>query len=197
MFLSNPPASPANEALYARDVAEDGYVSNCVRLWGWRPDVCDAFMEVRKLLTERAGFSLRERAVLISASAANLGDSYCSLAWGTILAEESSPVTAAAVLRGDASADLTARESALAVWARRVVREPNETTAGDVDRLRAAGLTDEEIFNATVFIAFRIAFSTVNDALGARPDAQMAAEAPAAVREAVTFGRSVSPQASQ
>jgi hypothetical protein len=50
-------------------------------------------------------------------------------------------------------------------------------------------LSEQEIFEATVFIAFRLAFSTVNDALGARPDWQLAAAASPEVRDAVTFGR--------
>ena len=83
MFLSAPKPSEASSAHYARDITDDGYVSNLTRLWAWRPDVFDAFLNARALLTEKAGLSLRERAILVCASAANLGDSYCSLAWGT------------------------------------------------------------------------------------------------------------------
>jgi uncharacterized peroxidase-related enzyme len=197
MFLSTPPPNEAVSALYSRDVADDGYVSNFTRLWAWRPDVFDAFFGLRKLLTDRSGFSLRERSILVCAAAASLGDSYCALAWGRTLASETDPSTAAAVLQRKDAAELTAREKALASWAGRVVREPNAIAVDDVDQLRAEGLTDEEIFNATVFIAFRLAFSTVNDALGARPDSQLAAAAPAAVRDAVAYGRSVSEGLSQ
>jgi hypothetical protein len=42
-----------------------------------------------------------------------------------------------------------------------------------------------------VFVALRIAFATVNDALGARPDRTLSERAPEAVRAAVTFGRPV------
>ena len=84
------------------------------------------------------------------------------------------------------------REDALVRWCRQVVRDPNATTEADVDSLRQAGLDDREIFEATAFIAFRLAFSTINDALGARPDAQLAEKAPRLVREAVTFGRPAS-----
>jgi alkylhydroperoxidase family enzyme len=87
---------------------------------------------------------------------------------------------------------LSLRESALARWARQVVRAPNAISAADVDHLRTAGFTDEEIINATVFVAFRLGFSTVNDALGARPDMQLAAAAPMEVRKAVNYGRTVS-----
>ena len=52
-----------------------------------------------------------------------------------------------------------------------------------------------EIFEATAFIAFRVAFSTVNDALGARPDLALAEAAPAAVRAAVSYGRPIDERA--
>jgi len=65
-------------------------------------------------------------------------------------------------------------------------------TPHDVQALRDAGHDDTEIFAITLFVALRIAFSTVNDALGARPDPQLAAGAPEEVRTAVSFGRPVS-----
>jgi alkylhydroperoxidase family enzyme len=92
---------------------------------------------------------------------------------------------------------LTSRERALATWAGELVRNPSAITAEDVDRLRAVGLTDQEIFDVTAFVAFRLAFSTVNDALGARPDWQLAEAAPATVRDAVSYGRAVSEQATK
>ncbi|WP_279580724.1 carboxymuconolactone decarboxylase family protein [Fodinicola feengrottensis] len=87
-------------------------------------------------------------------------------------------------------ADLSDREAALSRWCRQVVRDPNVTTDGDVDLLRQAGLSDREIFEATAWIAFRLAFSTLNAALGAVPDRQLAELTPPRVRAAVTFGRS-------
>jgi uncharacterized peroxidase-related enzyme len=197
MFLSAPPPNEANSALFSRDIAEDGYVSNFIRLWGWRPELFEAFFNLRKLLNDQSGLSLRERSILVCAAAATLGDSYCALAFGEKLALETDPLTAAAVLQGKEPAELTPREKALATWARKVVREPNATTAEDVERLRSAGLTDQEIFDVTLFIAFRLAFSTVNDALGAHPDRQLAETVPAAVRDAVVYGRSVSEELSR
>ncbi len=86
---------------------------------------------------------------------------------------------------------LSPREAALSDWARRVAKDPNATTAADVQSLREAGLAEREIFEATAFVAFRLAFSTINDALGAQPDWQLAQAAPAEVRSAVAFGRPV------
>jgi hypothetical protein len=72
-----------------------------------------------------------------------------------------------------------------------VVEDPNATTREDVEELKAAGLSEAEIFEATLFVAFRLAFSTVNDALGTRPDRRLAQSVPPAVLASVTFGRAV------
>jgi hypothetical protein len=109
---------------------------------------------------------------------------------GTKLAEEADPRLAAGVLSGDDS-ELSAPERAMAAWARQVARDPNATDARDVRALRDAGYSDADIFAMTVYVALRMAFSTVNDALGARPDAEFTAVAPAAVLDAVTYGRPV------
>ena len=195
MHLDTPATNEAISALYARDVAADGYVANVTRLWAWRPDMLDAFVDILQRLTDRSALSLRERAVLVCTTAASLGDSYCALAWGATLAKVADAGSAAALLHGETAPALSARQAALAEWARRVVRDPNATTPEDVERLRAAGLGDQEIFDATVYVALRQAFSTVNDALGALPDAQLAEAAPAPVRAAVTYGRPVAPRA--
>ena len=52
-----------------------------------------------------------------------------------------------------------------------------------------APFADAQSVALTVYAALRIAFSTVNDALGARPDRPLVEAAPAAVRAAVTYGR--------
>jgi hypothetical protein len=96
--------------------------------------------------------------------------------------------TAAGVLEGT-DEDLSDREAAIAKWSRKVVHDPNATTGTDVDRLREAGFSDREIFEATTWIAFRMAFSTINAALGAGPDQRLAEKAPGQVREAVTAHR--------
>jgi alkylhydroperoxidase family enzyme len=84
---------------------------------------------------------------------------------------------------------LSPRDRALVTWARKVVRDPNATTAADAQALRDAGLSEREIFEATVFVALRLAFSTVNGALGVEPDREVAEAAPAHVRAAIGFGR--------
>ena len=82
MFLQLPPLSESVTALYESARAEDGYVDNLTKLWSWRPDVMEAFTELRKQLAARSTLSDRERAVLVCATASSIGDAYCALAWG-------------------------------------------------------------------------------------------------------------------
>jgi len=191
MFLQIPADHETTVRLYQNDIEQQGFVMNLSRLWAWRPEVCEAFGALRTQLTGNSTLSGRELAVIVCATIASLGDSYCALAWGKKLAAATDPSTAAAVLRGSESGDMTARDRALSVWARKVARNPNAATAQDVEALRAAGFSEREIFEATAFVAFRLAFSTINDALGVKPDWQLAAAAPAEVNKAVTYGRPV------
>jgi uncharacterized peroxidase-related enzyme len=191
MFIESPAETPEAAAMYRQDITERGYVMNLSRLWAWRPEVARTFTRLRSLLGEQSSLSARERSVLVCATAGTLGDSHCALVWGTSLSSQSSPSTAAAVLGSSEPTALPQREQALAAWARKVVQSPNTTNEEDLASLRRTGLSDQEIFDATVFVAFRLAFSTVNDALGARPDRQLAERAPQAVLHAVTFGRAV------
>jgi len=191
MFLSEPAAGDASRRLFEDALASDGYVMNLARLWVWRPDVFENFVALRSQLTSASSLSPRELAVLVCTTASTLRDSYCSLAWGARLAKAADPEAAAAVLHGTPPESLSPRERALAAWARQVTRDPNGTAARDVDALRNAGLSEKEIFEATLFVGLRAAFSMVNDALGVEPDWQVAEAAPQAVRDAVTYGRDV------
>lgn len=195
-FLDEPPAGSAAASVYASDRDSDGYVWNVTRLWGWRPDLYQAFADLRTNLMRDSALTDRDWAVLVTSTAAQLGDSYCVLAWGAKLAKLSDAETAAQVVAGASAPQLSEREAALSAWARRLVHDPNGTTENDVERLRAVGLGEREIFEATAFIAFRLAFSTVNDALGAAPDKQLADAAPEPVRAALSFGRAPSPEPS-
>jgi len=189
-FLEEPPASPQAQALYDDDLADGGYVWNVTRLWAHQPDTVSALFGLMSQAFKASGLSFRQRGILVTAAASALGDAYCSLAWGGKLAGASEAALAAGVLDGS-DAGLTDQEKAMAAWARKVVKDPNATTPADIQQLRDSGLGDDQIFAITAFVALRLAFSTINDALGAQPDAQLAESLPPEVRKAVTFGRPV------
>jgi uncharacterized peroxidase-related enzyme len=191
MFIVAPEASEATARVFDASAKEMGFVMNLTRAWAWRPEVFEGFAALRGQLTSNSTLAKRDLAVMVCATAAALGDSYCALAWGRILTQEAGAAGAAAVITDTADDTLSARDRALAAWARKVVSNPNGTTREDVDLLRAAGFSDREVFEATTFIAFRLAFSTVNDALGLQPDWQLVESSAPEVKQAVNFGRQV------
>ena len=189
-FLGVPDATAEVQRMFDEDAAELGYVMNVSRLWAYQPATATGLFTLLAQVNSADRLSLRQRSILVTACASAFGDSYCSLAWGSKLAKASDPQTAARVLVG-VDDGLSASERAMAAWARKVALDPNATTAADVQELRDAGFTDSQIFTITVFVALRLAFSTVNDALGLRPDAALRSTAPAMLRDAVTFGRPI------
>jgi uncharacterized peroxidase-related enzyme len=189
-FLAAPADTPERQRLFDEDLNGQGYVANVTRLWAYQPAMLDGLSDLMGKATEAGSLTLRQRAVLVLATASTLGDSYCSLAWGKKLADKAGADVAAGVLRGEDDG-LDEAELALARWARRVVDDPNAVGAEDVDALRAAGFDDGQIFAITTYVAMRLAFSVVNDALGARPDAALGTLVPDVVVDAITFGRQI------
>jgi alkylhydroperoxidase family enzyme len=190
MYLSAAPSSPAAEQMFAEDVEAMGYVMTGSRAWAHLPALHDGLFELLGRAAEAAGLTLRQRGILVTSCASTLGDAYCSMAWGWKLSREAGAEIAADVLRG-VDERLDARERALAGLARRLASDPNAVGPDDVQVLRDAGYDDAQILAITAYVALRLAFSTVNDALGVQPEPELAALAPAAVREAITYGRPV------
>ncbi|HJR91912.1 MAG TPA: hypothetical protein VJ938_05695 [Acidimicrobiia bacterium] len=191
-FLGEAEMTTAAHQLFDADIEEQGYVMNLTTLWAHGPGLKTSLFDVIGMANAAAGLTQRQRGVLISALASTMGDSYCSLAWGTRLANAADPDTAAHVLRAE-DALLAPEDRILADWARRVTDDPGSTSEADVEALRQAGFDDQQIFAMTVYVALRIAFSTVNDALGAQPDGAYRSKAPEPVLAAVAYGRPIAP----
>jgi uncharacterized peroxidase-related enzyme len=189
-FLAGQAPDAEAKRIFDDDVAELGYVMNVSRLWAYQPATLTHLFDLMGETYATEDLSFRQRGILVTACASTLGDAYCSLAWGTKLASKSDAETAAGVLRG-VDDRLSPEEQAMAQWARKVARDPNHTSAADVQGLRDAGYSDAQIFAMTAYVALRLAFSTINDALGARPDSAFRMSAPEAVLDAVSYGRPI------
>ena len=137
-FLPDPELTPAVEEFYAEDLEELRYVMNGSRLWARHPESWESLFGLVGTATEAGGLSFRQRAILVTATAATIRDSYCSMAWGNNFASKAGPEIAAGVLQGD-DAGLDPQERALAQWARQVASDPNATTSADVQGLRDVG----------------------------------------------------------
>jgi len=193
-FLAAAPVTPEAQRLFDEDLEGTGYVMNVSRLWAHMPKALVALSDLMGEVTRAGSLTFRHRCVLVTVAASTFGDSYCSLAWGKKLADVAGVDLAAAVIRGD-DQGLDPSERALAQWARRMTTDPNAIVSDDVDALRAAGFDDVQILAITAYVALRVAFSTVNDALGAQPDFQLNSSTPEPVRSAITFGRPAATEA--
>ena len=189
-YLNDPVHTPEAQALFDTDIHDAGYVMNASRLWAYQPAAIAELFDLLKATTVAGALTLRQRGVLVTATASTIGDSYCSLSWGSKLADAADADIAAGVICGGDDR-LTAPEKAMARWARSIAKHPNNTTPDDIEALRDVGFSDEQIFAMTVFVSLRIAFSTVNAALGAHPDAALGSTVPDAVLDAVTYGRPI------
>ncbi len=189
-FLAAQAPDAEARRIFDDDVAELGYVMNVSKLWAYQPATLKHLFDLMGETYATEGLTFRQRGILVTACASTVGDAYCSLAWGTKLASKSDAETAAGILRG-VDDRLTLAEQAMVRWARKVVRDPNHTSAADVQELRDAGFGDAQIFAMTAYVALRLAFSTINDALGARPDSAFRSSAPEAVLDAVDYGRPI------
>ena len=170
-FLSSAAPSADGQRLFDDDLEHVGYVMNASRLWAHEPAAYEALFGLISDTARTAALTLRQRGILIVACASTMGDAYCSLAWGGKLAAEAGSDVVLGVLRGD-DTGLDPSERALAAWARLVARDPNATGPADVQALRDAGYDEYKVNSIKMVVDLLLAFSAVNEALGATTDAE-------------------------
>ena len=67
-------------------------------------------------------------------------------------------------------ADLSAADLALCRFAEKLTHTPGDMTEADIDQLRSAGFTDEQITIATQVVGYFNYINRVADALGVEPE---------------------------
>lgn len=168
-LLGEAPASAAAAELSSGDLEGLGFLTNVTRLWMHDPSAWDQLFSLIGTTAQTAGLSVAERGVATVVGTSLAGDSYCPLAWGHKLAGATTPEVAASVLRGSDEL-LDDRGRAISAWARTLASDPRSATTADLDQLAKVGFDSAQILRLTLFISLRIAFATVNGALGARPE---------------------------
>jgi uncharacterized peroxidase-related enzyme len=161
---------------------------NYTKVFGQRPAVYAAWKQLGGAIGGAMDKRRYELATLAAAKV--LRSSYCALAHGTVLAELLGPEATRAVADGDADTALDPVDAEIVWFATLVGRDAAAVTAKDVDRLRAVGLSDEDILDVTLAVAARCFFSTVLEALGVQPDPAYQALDPD-LRAALTVGRPI------
>src|SRR5689334_20049150 len=191
-FIRTIPPSDAEGPV--RDMYDDvqgrfGFVPNWAQAFSLRPGVMQGWAALLKSIQSNLPVRTYELATLAAARA--LRSSYCSLAHGSVLANNvfDAP-TVTAIMKDAPGVPLEARERAMIAFVEQVVRDADRIGAADVERLRAQGYRDEEIFDVAAAAAARCFFSKLLDALGVQPDSRFHDLDPA-LREALTVGRPV------
>ena len=191
-FIDTIPEDDAEGATahwYAADRERLGYLPNYTKVFGQRPAAYAAWKQLGGAIGGAMDQRRYELATL--AAARVLRSSYCALAHGKVLAEQFlGPETTRAVADGDAVTVLDPVDAEIVRFATLVTRDAAAVTPKDVDRLRAVGLSDEDILDVTLAAAARCFFSTVLEALGVQPDPAYQALDPD-LRAALTVGRPI------
>ena len=192
-FLTTPADSTASgevAELYAADRARQGYVANYTKVFALRPEVYRAWAGLNGAI--KSGMDLRHYELATLAAARRLRSTYCALAHGTILRDKffDAP-TVQRIATDHRDAGLDATEVAIMDFADKVARDATAITAGDVDQLRAHGLSDVDVFQVALAAAARCFFSSVIDAVGAEPDSAYHVSVESELRRVLTVGRAI------
>jgi uncharacterized peroxidase-related enzyme len=175
--------------MYATDEATFGFLPNFTRAFSLRPDVYSAWRELNGAI--KSGMDLRRYELATVAAARRLRSSYCTLAHGSVLLDKFLDADSVkAVVADHRHAGLSEADVAVMDLAEKVADDAGSIRQADIDRLRSAGLSDEEIIDVVLAAAARCFFSKALDALGVEPDAKYR-ELDSGLRDELTVGRAI------
>jgi uncharacterized peroxidase-related enzyme len=182
-------ATGATAEMYATDQETFGYLPNFTRAFSLRPTVYAAWRALNGAI--KSSMDLRRYELATVAAATSLRSSYCTLAHGSVLMDQFLDADSLkAIVTDHRSAGLSETDVAVMDLAKKVVENAGSIQRADIERLRSAGLSDEDIVDVVLAAAARCFFSKALDALGAQPDAKYA-DLDAGVRDALTVGRAI------
>ncbi len=181
-------ASGLTREIYDEDRAIRGYVPNYTQLFSFRPEVYRAWKGL--IGAVMGNMDLRRYELATIAAAAALRCTYCVVAHGAVLASKFfTPDEVVALAHDFHEAGLEPMDVAIMELAQKVALHAYKVTEDDVDRLRAFGLADAEIFDVVLTAAARAFFSKSLDAMGSEPDDAYAAQLGAEVATELAVGR--------
>jgi uncharacterized peroxidase-related enzyme len=139
------------------DVEEQtGFLPNVFLSYAYRPEQWRAFVAYHDVLMEQeGGLSKGERELIVVATSALNECIYCVVAHGAIARVRTKrPQMVDQVAIDWRKADLSPRERAMIEFAVKLAGSPQAVTDEDIDALREAGFTDDEIWDIGSITAF-------------------------------------------
>jgi uncharacterized peroxidase-related enzyme len=191
-FIETVPTAEAADSvaeLYENDSAQFGHIPNFTKAFSLRPDVYAIWRQLNGAI--RNNMDLRRYELATVAAARRIKSTYCVTAHSSILIDKFMDQDAVVALLNDHhAAGLDEHDMAVMDLADKVAGDASSVTEADLDRLRAVGLSDREIFDVVLAAAARCFFSKALDATGTRADSKYL-DLDAGLRDAFTVGRPI------
>ena len=158
--------------IYERQRAQLGFVMEATKCFTARPDLLPIYTDFSDRI--RAGFSLglREWRLITLIAAKHIPSTYCSQVYSKQLIADLGTKEAVLAVQNDfRTAGLSARDVAMLSYAEQIAIDASRISASDIDRLRSAGFSDQQICDIALCAAFRCFVSRFFDAVGAGTEA--------------------------
>jgi len=150
--------------IYAKDIADLGYVADYTRVMSTNPEAYLAWEQLVKAIVGQLG--LRRYELVTLAAAEGTHSQHCRLAHGRKTLKLMPEDELERVARDYHDAGLDEAEVAMMEYAEKISRDAASMTDADALRLREVGFTDREIVDITLAAAARNYFSRAIQALG-------------------------------
>ena len=135
---------------------KSGFIPNVFLALAHRPAEFRAFFAAHDALMDKSdGLSKAEREMIVVATSATNGCLYCVVAHGAILRiRAKNPLIADQIAINPWKADLSSRERHIIDFGLKVAGDSAQILDADLDAMRAAGFTDDEIWDIGAIAAF-------------------------------------------
>jgi len=149
-----------------------GFVPNVFLTLAHRPDEFRAFFAYHDALMLRdSGLTKGEREMIVVATSGVNDCAYCVVAHGAILrVYEKNPLIADQVAVNYRKADITPRQHAMLAFALKVATDSAAIEPADFAPLRAAGFSDEDIWDIGAIAAFFALSNRMANMISMRPN---------------------------
>ena len=144
------------KAIYEQNRAKVGFVPNVFRAYSRRPEHFRAFMQYHDVLMRApGGLSRAEREAIVVAVSSENRCQYCMTAHGAALrVVGKDAVLAEQIANNWRTADLTPRLRQILTFASRVNEPAFAATDEEIEAMRAAGFSDDDIWDIAAIAAF-------------------------------------------